>query len=93
MRPISKGADYDSLLVCSLQDIARGRATADQQRLALKWIVEICAEAYDPQIPTNSYEAAAVHGRKSVGLEIARLANMPAALIDKLREAENGKRD
>lgn len=88
MRKIDKAADYDNATTEAVQALSRGDATAAQQVAVLRWILEAVTEVAAPNFATSPHEMAFCEGRRSVGVEIARLVHMPAKVRAAMREAE-----
>lgn len=68
----------------AIQALARGEADADQQRRAIRWIVETAASAYDmhyrPESPRDTDFAL---GRAFVGQQVVKLSKIN---LSKLKE-------
>lgn len=79
MRAANKAAPYSVADVHALRAVALGTATEAQQKRAMDWIVRSCAEAYEPNTAPTAQGMAFCEGRRSVGLEIARLVEMPVS--------------
>ena len=63
----------------AIQALQRGDATADQQQRALKFIVNTLAGTYDGSFrpgPDGERVTAFAEGRRHVGLQIVKLANL-----------------
>lgn len=64
----------------SIKALATGQASEEQQRRAIKWIIEVCAMTYDqPYRPGEDgrRDTDFACGRQAVGKEIVKLINMP----------------
>jgi len=62
----------------AIKALAAGTATEHQQRRALDWIIKQAAKTYeDPFDPTNSRVTDYRLGRRSVGLQLVELAEIP----------------
>lgn len=85
MRSANKAALYVLADVTALQALSRGEADEDQQRRALRWIVHVCSETYEPSYRETDRETAFVEGRRSVGIEVTRLLNMPHEVKEALK--------
>lgn len=75
--------DYELSDVTALQALARGDADPDQQRRALKWIINSAAATYDfPFRPgADDRDTNVALGRQFVGQQIVKLLNLnPAAM-------------
>ena len=55
---------------------AKGEATDEQQRLAMKWIIEKACATYDLSYRPNSDETILAEGRRFVGLQIVKMINL-----------------
>jgi hypothetical protein len=79
-------SDYNKREAYALRAIEKGEATADQQMLALNWIVN-CANTYDLSYRPDSTEATAfAEGRRFVGLQIVKILKLNPG---KLKENAN----
>jgi hypothetical protein len=75
--------------VAAVQALAAGTASEDQQKRALKWIVERAAGTYDLEYRTDPRDHAFVSGKRNVGLNIITMLQFDIA---KLKQAIDGKR-
>ena len=67
-------ADWDPADATALQALERGEADAEQQRRALRWIVNAAAMTYDePFVPGKPDVSDYLAGRMSVGRQIVKL--------------------
>ena len=75
-------AKYDETDAYAIKAVAHGTASADQQKRAIKWIVEDCAHTYDEQYfeesPGNTAYAL---GSRHVGMQIVKMINLPAVVF------------
>lgn len=79
---------WDPVDAHAIRAVAHGEATADQQRHAMRWIIESAAATYqDTHFPEDADRCFA-NGRRFVGLRLVALINMPAAAL-----AEHGDRN
>lgn len=63
--------------VAAVQALDRGEATADQQRRALKWIVEgACQVGEDAFVPGHAETTQYLVGRQSAGKQIIKLLKL-----------------
>lgn len=71
-------ASYDEAEVAAIKAVAAGNASPGQQKLALDWIVHKAARTYDePFLPGQHDLTMNLLGRRSVGLQIVKLVNVP----------------
>jgi hypothetical protein len=76
-------ADYEIEDVGAIKALARGDASPEQQRRAMNWIINKAAMTYqDTYAPPDSDF---FQGRRSVGLQIVKLVNMPVDALNVLR--------
>ena len=84
---------YSLDAVASIKALAQGKATAEQQAIAVKWIIETAAGTYDLSFRSNAdggdRETAFAEGKRSVGMQIVKIINMAPALVAAMRE-KNG---
>ncbi len=80
-------APFDEVDLIALQAVAQGIASADQQKHALKWIVEMAARVYEPSFkfgPDGDRKTIFLEGRRWVGLQIiANLQRLPENYKDR----------
>jgi hypothetical protein len=78
----SLAATYDEAEIAAVKAVAAGNASAGQQKLALDWIVNKAARTYDePFLPGQHDVTLNLLGRRSVGLQIVKLVNLPATKL------------
>lgn len=70
----------------ALRALAAGLADRDQQMRALRWIVEEAAAVYQPTHYPQNDDRCFANGRRSVGLRLVAIINMPADLLAKMAE-------
>ena len=73
-----KPAEYTLAEAAAVRAVAHGAANEDQQRLAMKYIVETLAGLYDLEFRPGSdgaRESAFAGGKRFVGLQIVKLVN------------------
>jgi hypothetical protein len=76
--------DYDKQDMFALKGLAAGTATADQQKHALDYIVRMLCGTYDLSYrPTSERDTVFAEGRRFVGLQLVKLLNAPAGMLDK----------
>jgi hypothetical protein len=74
-----KPASWELPDAAAVQALQRGDATPDQQRHALKYIVNTLAGTYDGSFrpgPDGERVTAFAEGKRFVGLQIVKLANL-----------------
>ena len=77
--PFSKDAAY------AIQALARGEATPEQQKFALKWLTEDACQTYDePFTPDNARVTDYRLGRRAVGLAIVKHINISLSKLAEL---------
>lgn len=80
-------ADYDVADAAAVQAVAFGRASEDQQKRAMKWIVEKGCMAYDETFHPESERASTfMQGRRFVGLLLVKFTT---ASINALKKNAN----
>jgi hypothetical protein len=78
-------ADWEPADATALQALERGEADAEQQKRALRWVVNAAAMTYDePFVPGQPDVSDYLAGRMSVGRQIVKLLKVSVrALLDK----------
>ena len=61
----------------AVKQCAHGLANAEQQKMALKWIVENAGMAYDSVYLPSERDSAFASGRRAVGLWLVSIMNRP----------------
>lgn len=76
-------AQYDLADASAMQALARGDATQDMQRRALRWIIDRACETYGfPYRPgANDRDTNLALGRQFVGQQIVKLLNLNLAAM------------
>lgn len=72
-------ADYDDDVTRAIKALSAGKASDSQQQLALRWIVEDLAAAYDLSFrpgEAGDRETAFAEGKRFVGLQIVKQVKM-----------------
>jgi uncharacterized membrane protein len=78
-------AEWDTADAAALQALAAGEALPEQQKRALRWIVETAGMAYEETfVPGESDIGHYLQGRRSVGLQIVKLLKVS---LNALRQA------
>ena len=84
-------ATYHLADLHAVRAVSWGTATEDQQKRAMRWIIEKAADTYGPSFFGNDQLDMAHHeGRRFVGLQLVKAINMPASVLEKLRETDVG---
>jgi len=66
-----------------VQALASGTASADQQKRALKWLIENAAGTYDLEYRSDARDHAFTSGRRFVGLQVVKLLHLNVAKLKK----------
>jgi len=69
-------AEWDPPSVGALQALQRGNATADQQKLALDWIINNACDTFGLEYRTDPRAHAFCSGRRFVGLQIIKMLKL-----------------
>lgn len=82
-------AAYEDADVAAFQALAEGKASPDQQRRALKWLIERACATYDlsyrPGGEDGARDTVFAEGKRAVGLEVVKLIKLK---IGQLRRKE-----
>lgn len=82
-------ADYGLADVLAIKALATGTANEDQQKRALDWVINHACAAYDlsyrPDGDGGSRDTDFAEGRRFAGLQVVKLANLPAKIVDAMR--------
>lgn len=85
-----KPAPFDDIDAAALQALARGSATADQQKRALAWIIEKAAATYDfpfrPGAGEGDRDSCIAMGRMYVGQQVVKLLKWKIGAITRRTE-------
>jgi len=77
--------DYEVAHIRAVKAVAKGEATAAEQKLAMDWIIEAASARWDVPFYSDKdggdRETAFACGRIFVGQQIIKLVNMPAGLV------------
>lgn len=80
---------YDDMTVLAIKAVAGGTASDDQQRHAMRFIIEQMCATYDlsfrPGASDGDRATAFAEGRRFPGLQLVKLINLP---LNALRKAE-----
>lgn len=80
---------YELADVSALQAVADGRADEHQQRRAIKWIVEMACQTYQPSFrngPNGERETVFAEGRRFVGLMIVEKLKFDISTLRRIDE-------
>ena len=80
-------APYDVADVAAIQALVRGEADEEQQKRAIKWMIENAAGAYDFHYYENTQHTAFALGRAFVGQQIVKMTRLN---LQSLRRGEHG---
>ncbi len=72
---------YDVADVSAIQALSRGTANEDQQRRALKWIIERAAGTYDFSFYPGERETSFALGRVFVGQQVVKLTKLDLSIL------------
>lgn len=88
-----KPFDWVPADVAAFQGLARGDATADQQRRALDCVINAICATYDLSYrPSSDRDTAFAEGKRFVGLQIVKAVNLNLAAIRQAKSTqETGK--
>ena len=74
---------YEKKDIRAIQALAQGKATEQDQRTALAWIIDVAASTYDEPFRPNSQDTVNyMLGRRSVGLAIVKLSKLKPEIFD-----------
>lgn len=77
-------AEYEIADAAAIQAVAHGRASEEQQKRAIKWIVEAGAMTYDETFHPDSERASAfMQGRRFVGMQIVKFTRVSINALKK----------
>lgn len=80
---------YNLAELSAVRAVAAGTADEFAQRRAIKWIIEKAAGTYEPSYRGDAgAETFHAEGRRYVGMQIVKLLNMPADVLEALRKAD-----
>ena len=88
-----KPIEWEPADVAAIQALARGDATADQQRRALDYIINSLAGTYDLSYrPNSDRDTAFAEGKRFVGLQMVKALKINLAAIRQAKSTqETGK--
>lgn len=79
-----KPAGYEPADAAAIQALAKGSASPDQQKRALKWIINTGARTYDLSYRPGEEgrrDTDFAEGRRSLGLQLVMLVNLKLGMI------------
>lgn len=82
-----KPPEYEIADAAAIQAVAAGTATPDQQKRAVKWIIECGAATYDFHYFASERDTAFSLGRQFVGQQTVKLIKMRLDLLRKTKNA------
>jgi hypothetical protein len=86
--PAFQPAPYELADLTAVQAVADGRASAEQQKRAMRWIVEKACDAYGlGWHPESAHAASFCSGRRFAGLQIVKAINLNTAVLRKAEHA------
>lgn len=84
-------ASYSKIEVMAVKAVANGQASEEQQRVAMRWIIEKAAMTYDEMlVPGQPDVSNHLTGRRNVGLQIVKLVNTP---LTQMKFPEDGGKE
>lgn len=79
-----KPTPYEIADAAAFQALQRGDANADQQKRALRWLINSCCGTYDLSYrpgPTGDRDTVLAEGKRWVGLQVVKLLNNSTAVM------------
>lgn len=77
-------APYEVAIGHAIQGLNSGTATPDQQRKAMKWIIETLCATYDvTYFPESARNSDFAQGKRWCGQQLVKLSNIKLGLIKK----------
>lgn len=77
---------YELADAYAIRAVAGGTADADQQRRAIRWLVDRAAGTYELEFrPEGERESIFASGRRFVGLQLVKLINLDGRVLDAMR--------
>lgn len=81
-------APYELADLSAVQAVARGEADGQQQKRALKWIIEQACDTYGlGWHPDGPHAASFVAGRRFSGMQVVKAVNVNISLLRKTSDA------
>jgi hypothetical protein len=81
-------AEYTSKQIAAFQDLAGGKATAEQQGMVLDWLVNNASGLYEEHFFEGSRETDYALGKAYVGRQVVKMVNFPKNALNALRQKE-----
>jgi hypothetical protein len=82
--PVDKPASFDVADVAALQAVYHGRASEDQQRRAMQWVIKGAANVQGVSFrPGDSHASAFMEGRRFVAVQILALIELSTEELKK----------
>lgn len=81
--PIHEPAPYDVTDVYAIQACMEGRATPEQQKRAMEWIICKAASTYEADYRTDPRDHAFMSGRRFVGIQIRKMYVVNPVVLEK----------
>jgi hypothetical protein len=76
--------DYDIPTIVSIQSLARGDASEQQQKDAINWLINVAAGTYNTSFsPDGDRQTSFAEGRRFVGQQIVKLLHINASALRK----------
>lgn len=86
-----KPSSYEIADAVAIQAVAYGRASEEQQRRAMKYIIETLCGTYDLSYRSaNPHDTSFAEGKRHVGLSIVKFVNLNLAKL-RGKETEQGE--
>lgn len=85
-------AAYELPDAAAIQALHRGDATADQQKRALRWLIEQASGTYEFQFYPSDRETAFALGRGFVGQQIVKLVKLDLISLRRQTHVETSSR-
>jgi len=74
--------EYELADISAIKGVAAGTATEEQQKRAMKWIIENCCATYEMSYrPTSDRDTAFAEGRRFVGSQIVKLIKLDMSIF------------
>jgi hypothetical protein len=85
-------APWDPADATAVQQVLLGRATEDQQKRAMKWVIEAACATYDFHYHPSERDTAFALGRAFVGQQIVKLSRLNVSRM-RSNDNDNGNND
>jgi hypothetical protein len=77
---------YDEGIVYAFRALFEGKATEDQQKRAIEWLLLNCCHIGQSSFAPTDRETAFLEGERNVGLQVARMKD--AAALEKVKKRQ-----